>query len=254
MQLAEMTWLQVNGLSRDMPVVIPVAAVEQHGHHLPLFTDSLLLGEIVRRADESLSDRVLFAPLMWLGNSHHHLEFSGTMSASPRVYLDLLRDMAENFLSDGFRRIVFLNGHGGNTIPGRQVCFELRQKYRERNDLLFLFATYWGLAEKPAHEIDATLVQRELGHACEYETSMVMRLRPELIRGDIGQLQHVPMQLPFDPAYRGWISKDRTDVGHMGDPRHATPDKGETLLRLYSSDVVAFLNRVAAWDGTFWGS
>src|SRR5947207_274950 len=109
MQLFKMTWPEVDKLSRDIPIVIPVAALEQHGHHLPVFTDSLLLGEVLRRADEHLANRVLMTPLMWLGNSHHHLEFPGTMSASPRVYLDLLIDMAENFLGRDFKRIVFLN-------------------------------------------------------------------------------------------------------------------------------------------------
>src|SRR5271154_6523143 len=116
-ELYEMTWPKVAALSKDTPVVIPIAALEQHGRHMPVFTDSMLLGEVLRRAKEPLKDRVVFAPLLWLGNSHHHLDFAGTLSASPRVYLDLLNDVAENCLMHGFRRIVFLNGHGGNTVP-----------------------------------------------------------------------------------------------------------------------------------------
>src|SRR5436190_21330655 len=68
MDLTDLTWPTVAELSKDMPVVIPVAALEQHGHHLPLFTDSLLTAEIVRRTAERLGGRVLFAPLTWLGN------------------------------------------------------------------------------------------------------------------------------------------------------------------------------------------
>src|SRR5437016_6137074 len=79
-ELLEMTWPQVAALSKDMPVVVPVAALEQHGRHMPLFTDSLLLGDVLRRVKEPMKDRVLFAPLMWLGNSHHHLDFPGTLS------------------------------------------------------------------------------------------------------------------------------------------------------------------------------
>lgn len=62
MQLTDMTWTEVANLSRDTPVVIPVAALEQHGHHMPVFTDSLLLGEVIRRVSEPLKDNVLFAP------------------------------------------------------------------------------------------------------------------------------------------------------------------------------------------------
>src|SRR6185503_14028846 len=107
MQLAELTWPAIQALNKDTPVVFPVAALEQHGHHLPVFTDSLLLGEIIRRVSDPMGDRVLFAPLQWLGNSDHHLDFPGTLSASPRTHLDLLGGLLENFIQHGFRRLVF---------------------------------------------------------------------------------------------------------------------------------------------------
>src|SRR5690349_7446246 len=69
MQLANLSWPAVHALSKDTPIIFPVAALEQHGGYLPLFTDSLLLGEVVRRSAEQLGDRVLWAPLTWLGNS-----------------------------------------------------------------------------------------------------------------------------------------------------------------------------------------
>lgn len=242
-----MTWPAVAALSKDTPVVIPVAALEQHGHHLPVFTDSMLLGQIVRRVSLRLVDSVLFAPLMWLGNSDHHLDFAGTMSAPPRVYLDLLNGMAENFLQHGFKRIVFLNGHGGNDVPGRQAVFELRQRHRERADLLFLFATYWSLGDAPP----TGFAQNEMGHACEWETSMILRLAPQLV-GPHADLPSVDPGRPFTPAARGWITKDRTVPGHIGSPGAATSDKGEVLFQRFSSDVEAFLRRVIEWNGTSW--
>src|SRR5215468_6609212 len=111
MLLQEMTWPEINALPRDIPVVVPVAALEQHGHHMPVFTDSLLVGEVVRRVGVAMADRVLIAPLMWLGNSHHHMDFPGTLSAAPRTYLDVLGDLLDNVVTHGFRRIVLLNGH-----------------------------------------------------------------------------------------------------------------------------------------------
>ena len=106
MELARLTWPDVDAVSRDTPVVIPVAALEQHGHHMPVFTDSMLLGEIVRRAHEQCAETALFLPLMWLGNSHHHMDFAGTISAKPRVWLDLLAGLVDNMLVHGFRRIL----------------------------------------------------------------------------------------------------------------------------------------------------
>src|SRR5262249_48106835 len=162
----------VAALSRDTPVVIPTAALEQHGHHLPVFTDSILMGEIARRAEEQLRQVALFAPVMWLGNSEHHLDFPGTMSASPRAYIDLVAEMAENFLAHGFRRVVVANGHGGNNVPGRQALFEVRQRHRQRSDLLLLFSCYWALGAEP-HLADKSIEQQAMGHACEWETSMI---------------------------------------------------------------------------------
>ena len=247
MQLADLKWTDIDALSRRTPVVIPIAALEQHGRHMPLFTDSLLLGEVVRRVTERLKDRILFTPLLWLGNSEHHLDFPGTMTAAPRVYLDVLKDMVENFLVHNFTRIVLVNGHGGNIVPGQQAMFEVRQKYRDRKGLALLSTTYWTLGAKP-NEGDKSFVQSKMGHACEWETSMMLRLAPQLV-GDYKAAKPVVQTDRFEPAHRGWITKDRTEPGHIGDPRHASADKGEVLFRAFADDVTAFLQRVIDWDG-----
>lgn len=250
MQLSDLSWSSVQALSKDTPVVFPIAALEQHGPHLPLFTDSLLLGEIIRRASERLTGRVLFAPLLWLGNSDHHLDFGGTLSAPPRTYLDVLCGLLENFIHHGFRRLVLINGHGGNDVPGKQAIFEVRQRHRHRSDLLLLLATYWQLGAKP-FEIDHSLHQKQMGHACEWETSMMLRLAPHLV-GDYKQVKPVEFGSAFEPASRAWITKERTEPGHIGYPHMATAEKGETLFRVFADDVVAMLERVIRWDGKSW--
>jgi creatinine amidohydrolase len=245
-----MNWPAVAALSKDVPVVLPLAALEQHGRHLPVFTDSLLVGEIARRAEGQLKDRALFAPVMWLGNSEHHLDYSGTMSASPRAYIDLVADMIENFLAHGFRRIVLVNGHGGNNVPGQQATFEVRQKHRKRDDLLILFSCYWALGAQP-HQADASIQQQAMGHACEWETSMILALAPHLV-GDYKNVAAVDPKGTFDPAQRAWTTKDRSAAGHIGYPSVATAAKGETLFKLFTADVVNLLARVVDWNGTRW--
>jgi creatinine amidohydrolase len=251
MNLSDLPWPRIQELAPDTPVVIPIAALEQHGHHLPVFTDSLLLGEIIRRVSIRLESKVLFAPLMWLGNSDHHLDFCGTLSAAPRTYLDLLCGLVENFLLHGFRRIVFINGHGGNDVPGKQAIFEVRQKYRNRQDLLLLMGTYWGLGDQPPGGSGSPLFQTEMGHACEWETSMILRLSPQLV-GDYQNAPIVPPGDPFRPGNRAWITKDRSTPGHIGWPHLATVDKGELLFDSFSGHVVDWLERVVAWDGKSW--
>ena len=250
MLLADLKWNEVAALSRDLPVIFPLAALEQHGRHMPVYTDSLLTNELVRRVEADMGQRVLIAPLMWLGNSHHHMDFPGTLSAEPRVYLDLLNGLLENFIAHGFTRLLFLNGHGGNDTPGKQAIFETRQKYRERNDLLLLFATYWHLGAEPWLR-DPGLQQRVMGHACEWETSMVLRIRPELV-GDPGKTADMPFGNAFEPASRGWIMTDRSEPGHIGDPRGATAEKGELLFQCFNEAITTLLERVIAWDGKSW--
>jgi creatinine amidohydrolase len=248
--LQELSWPKVASVASDVPVVIPIAALEQHGRHMPVFTDSMLLGEVVRLASAALGDRVLWTPLLWLGNSHHHMDFAGTLSAAPRTYLDLLGDLVENLVCHGFHRIVLLNGHGGNIVPAGQSIFEARQRYRARSDLLLLSATYWLLGAKPK-QVDPSLVQDQMGHACEWETSMMLHLAPKLV-GDLSQVEAVSARMPFEPASQAWITKDRSTAGHIGDPRQATAAKGQALFRVFSQDVVTFLERVIRWDGRSW--
>lgn len=252
MLLQEMKSPEVAALSRDTPVVIPIASLEQHGPHLPLFTDSLLCGEIVRRAEARLRDRLLVAPLFWLGSSHHHLDFAGTLSAEPRAYVDLLAGLIDNVLFHGFKRVVLLNGHGGNMVPSQHAIFEVRQRHRSRDDLLLLAATYWTLGGRPA-DADPHIRQTGMGHACEWETSMMLRLEPRLV-GDHTRIEPVPLDDPFAPADHAWLMRERTRLGHVGDPRAATAEKGESLLRLFSDDVAALLERVVAWNGRSWSA
>jgi creatinine amidohydrolase len=242
MQLTDLKWPDIAALNRDIPIVIPIAALEQHGMHMPLFTDSLLLGEVIGRISGPLAGKVLFAPLMWLGNSEHHLDFPGTMTAAPRVYLDLLKDMVENFLFHGFRRIVLVNGHGGNIVPSQQALFEVRQKYRQRDDLVLLAVTYWTLGSKPK-QANNSFVQDSMGHACEWETSMMLRLRSELV-GDYKAAEVIAQGDPYSPAHRAWITKDRSTPGHIGYPAQATAEKGELLFQLFASDLLNYLHRL----------
>jgi creatinine amidohydrolase len=161
-----------------------------------------------------------------------------------------LCDVVQNFLQAGFQRIVLLNGHGGNDVPAKQALFEIRQKTRERKDLLLLMTTYWSLGSEPwlaCPEIH----QRDMGHACEWETSMMLAIRPELV-GDYRSTLPVEPGNAFRPGYRAWVTKDRSSPGHIGWPHLASADKGNVLLETFTQDVVAWLQRVADWNGCSW--
>src|SRR5262249_28769753 len=158
--------------------------------------------------------------------------------------------LIDNFVRHGFKRLVFVNGHGGNDVPGHQAIFEARQRYRGRNDLLLLFATYWRLGGKP-RDAGPSVRQAGEGDACAGGTSMLLRLRPDLV-GDLSHVQAVSPDHLFKPAMRGWITKERSTAGHIGDPRRATAEKGEALFRTFADDVVRLLEKMIAWDGRSW--
>jgi creatinine amidohydrolase len=251
MELTDLSWPVVASLPKSTPVVFPIAALEQHGKHMPVFTDSLLLGEVLRRVKSTpVAEKCLFAPLQWLGNSHHHMDFPGTLSASARTYLDMLKDLATCFMTHGFSRIVFVNGHGGNIVPGQQALFELKQEHRERRDLLLLALTYWDSAGNPSQTIP-NLVQKRMGHACEWETSMILRLNPKLVVGEVSKVHEVPFGRAFEPGHRAWVMPDRSEPGHIGAPSAATAEKGEALFAHFSAGVAAYLERVVLWDGSW---
>jgi creatinine amidohydrolase len=119
-----------------------------------------------------------------------------------------------------------------------------------RKDLLLLFATYWNLCADPA-SAHPDLKQQMMGHACEWETSMVLRLAPHLVKGQTN-VGAVAFGNPFEPASRGWIMTDRSQPGHVGDPRTASAEKGEALFQIFTTGSVAMLRRMIAWDGESW--
>ncbi len=251
MWLADLTSEQIGALSRDTTVILPIAAIEQHGPHLPLVTDTRLLTALLHGVHPGIADRALIAPVQWWGNSHHHLDFPGTLSAPPEVYIEMLVGWIENMLVHGFRRILLLNGHGGNDVPAKQAMFRVRQTHRRRDDLLLLQATYWVLAPRPPVAVIGGLRQSDMGHACEWETSMMLHVAPELV-GPYEALPDVALGDAFKPASRAWTTLDRSKAGYLGAPSAASAEKGQALVQLFSEGLAAMVDRMVAWDGRSW--
>jgi creatinine amidohydrolase len=247
MYYGERKWPEMPGQT-DKVVVLPLGSMEQHGHHLPLLTDTMNLQEVVRRAEIELGDEALFLPVLWVGLSEHHRGFPGTVSVPQETYVRLLVDLMECLIGNGFRRIVLLNGHGGNSTPGQAALYDVRMRHRKERDLWLVFATWFSLA---APEIAAIpeLVQKRVSHASELETSMVLRLRPEWVDLDAargtgdspgsGRPSRVSAPRPFDQS---------TQTGALGHPERATPGKGESIFTVAAQQVVAAVREVAGWQ------
>jgi creatinine amidohydrolase len=227
MRFHELTWPLLRQVPRDTTVVVaPIAACEQHARHLPTFTDTLLVTAVAEGLEQRLPEQVLLLPTQWLGASGHHLRFGATLSAEVDTHIDLLCDLLRPLLDDGYKRLLILNGHGGNIDTMHVALRRLQTRYTDRQ---LAAASYWEIAEQELAAL-AEGPRKLMGHACEFETSMVLALRPELVRRD--EIQDDPP--PPEPSLRGlYLAEDmkqRTDHGAVGYPELATAEKGRALL------------------------
>lgn len=253
MRYGERRWPQMPDQA-DKVVVLPLGSTEQHGHHLPLLTDTMICEEIVRRAEAELGDEVLFLPALWFGVSEHHRGFPGTVSVRQRTYVRMLSDVMESLIGGGWHRIVLLNAHGGNELPGRTAVNETQMRHRERRDLWLIFATWYTLAA-PQIAAQPALEQKWITHACELETSLMLRLRPELVDMDAARGAAIDFESAFyrpDSSRASRVSIVRpfdhvSETGAYGHPEYGTPGKGEDLLAAATGELVAFLREVATW-------
>lgn len=231
---------------RDAIVLVPVAAMEQHGPHLPVMVDTLLCTEVALRTARRVAAQqpIVVAPTVWSGLSEHHVPFGGTFTLDFATFFGLLRCLCRSLVRHGFRRIFLLNGHGGNRFALRVVVEELSGEL----GAAIATATYW----EPAAAKIADILEQQPGvqHACEAETSMVMALRPELV--DAARFAEARFTEPAHVVtQRGghvWRSfATRTPTGVIGDPTAASPEKGERLLDAAAEAIAALLLDEGCW-------
>jgi creatinine amidohydrolase len=222
-----MTAPQLSQVPRQATVVlVPIAACEQHSVHLPTFTDTLLVTAVAEGAERTLPDQILLLPTLWLGASSHHLRLGGTLSAEVDTHIAMLCDLLTPLLEDGYQRILVLNGHGGNIDTMHVALRRLQPRYRGR---LVAAASYWELAERELADL-AQGKRKTMGHACEFETSMVLALRPDLVHREKIQNDPSPDEKALRGVYTAEDMKQKTDHGAIGYPELATEEKGRRFL------------------------
>jgi creatinine amidohydrolase len=227
MKFAEMTAPEIGRIDKTATLVIaPIAAVEQHSRHLPVITDTVLVTAVAEGAERNLPDRILLLPTQWLGASEHHLPFGGTLTATLPTYEAMLMEILRPLLHDGFGRVMLLNGHGGNIDP-LQVA--LRRLDKEFPGSILTGAAYWDLAAKQLADC-CTGDRKAMGHACELETSMMLALRPELVRTDLIEDDPDPTPAAVKSIFWARDFGRRTDHGAVGYPSHATAEKGRRMI------------------------
>ncbi len=254
MQFGERNWTEIEGLNERV-VVLPLGSLEQHGHHLPLLTDTYIGAEIARRAEAELGDTALFLPTLWIGASHHHRSFPGTVSLGNELYVRVVTDILESLIDGGFRRIFLLNAHGGNITPARIALYDMQLRHRDKPELWLAFSSWWTLAAEQVAALP-NVQQEMVTHACEQETAMILKLRPELVKMEAARGANIPFDSAF--YFPDFAKPDRVDVprtfeqisltGACGHPELATAENGEALFAAAAEQVIAFVREFAGWQ------
>ena len=232
-------------------VIVPVGSMEQHGPHLPVKVDALLATEVARRSALKVQTHqpIVVTPTVWCGLAEHHMDFSGTLTLDFETFHALLKNLCRSIRHHGFQRIFLLNGHGGNIAALNVICSEL---VRELDGLRVIAGTYWTLPEVAQKFAEILEVQRNVRHAGEAETSMMLALEPELVdQAILSQADGTPEIPYYQSGISRWVSfKEVSANGVIGSPSVATAAKGELLLEVASEGIAGVLQDPELWQTT----
>lgn len=252
MKFGTMTWPEVSSAAPGAVAVLPIAATEQHGPHLPVSTDACIGTALAEGLEQRCPGFVMLCPTLSFGASHHHLAFGGTLSLRPELFASVVMDLVQSLLSGGFRQIVLLNSHGGNIAPVRLALAQLALSSPPSNIAL---ATYWEMAGT-VFAGDAPMESPALSHACEYESSLMLHLHPALVHLERADRSKSPAANAWigweeDVPYRGISLARRTENissnGASGEPHLGTAAKGAHLLSRALDALEAFVRDFRTW-------
>ncbi|MBS7634106.1 creatininase family protein [Candidatus Bathyarchaeota archaeon] len=242
MRWEELTADELSDLAKrgDIVAVIPIGSLEKHGPHLPLGTDGLVAYEVALRAAEKEPSIVL--PPLFYSYVADMRQFPGAINIREDVLLSFLENICEEISRNGFKKILIINGHGGNTNILR--LFATSRLTRKTDYSLYILAEPWAFEREILPKIRET---SEIGHACEIETSFMLYLYPSLCRMERAKiaktktkpLEETPIITPFD-----WVIY--CPEGYVGDPTKATREKGEKLVEAWVNGIIEAIRKIKA--------
>ncbi len=246
----ELTWPEMReAIARQPVVLLPFGTVEDHGPHLPLNTDNIIVEAVCLEAARRAPEEMLVMPLVAYGLDEHHMDFPGTVSVDMQTLIAYVADVAMSPARHGFTHILVVNGHGSNAsiadLAARRVVLET--------------GAICG-AISPNAAIDPTLAEPTfsqmrrsspggVAHACEYETAMMLYLRPDLVQmeravREIGQVKLTYFNWdhpePSALAWQDWWSR-MSESGVCGDPTVATAEFGRALFETTVENFIHFV-------------
>ena len=243
----EMTRDQIKAMAPKAVAVLPTASTEQHGPHLPVCTDSLLCETVARQAAALAAQQisVIVTPTLCFGNSHHHFPFAGVLSLTSQTFMAAVTEVLEGLVKSGFRKLLVLNGHGGNTDSNAVVGLD----FAHRLDQPVSIATgaYWDIAREAVASRGLAASELIPGHAGYFETALVMAIRPDLVNQEgLGRVQDLSQKRQglfaaltgaTMQVHGAWAASS----GYTDNPALATAEKGQQILEVVVQAVADFL-------------
>jgi creatinine amidohydrolase len=224
--------------------LVAVGSCEQHGPHMTLDTDSAIAEALARRLADDLGPLAILLPPLRYGLSEHHMAFSGTMTLRPATFAGFLADVVESLAHWDLRRLLVINGHGGNIDPIRLAARSAR-----RDQGVLVASVMW--SQIAADEIAQRAQSPRYGHACEIETSMAMVLAPDSVHAErIEEPRPRGSNDPLTDPPRASVDRvtwfeEWTENGALGDPRLASPEIGQAVAAVAYERALSFARRLA---------
>ena len=225
-------------LKKNDTVLVPLGSTEQHGKHMAVDTDAYTAQEISLRVAEKTG--VLVAPVISYGYSPHHMNFAGSITLTFQTLINVLKEVCGSLIHHGFKKLVIMNAHGGNTAPIRQALKEIEMETGVRVYSVMVYPSPNGFGS----EGTKVITQEGGGHACELETSVGMELGHRILFDKAEKWN--PEYSSIDPKYRGKVAAaymfdEVTSIGSLGDPTIATKEKGKILVDSVVADLSEFI-------------
>ncbi len=243
-QWNEMTAADLAGPFAGEVFILPVAATEQHGAHLPVGTDAFILEGTLRAAMRTPGRvRAIALPLQAIGWSIEHGGWPGTLSFDADLLTAAWVALGKSIAGAGARRLLILNSHGGNASVTATAAMRLRVEHG-----MFVATTHWEALARP-QELTPAGAPHDDWHAGWIETSVMLHLRPDLVamdRAALGSLRHPAGLPPNGTAPWAWMTTDLSANGVIGDPRLASPALGAQLVERAAAGLGTLLDNMAA--------
>jgi creatinine amidohydrolase len=239
-----LTWVEARERAEQGAVIIiPVAAIEQHGYHLPIDVDNVLVEHVTEEAARRSAGAILVAPMIHYGFNEHNMGFPGPISIRENVLVDFCYDVAHSFTRQGYDRLLFVNGHGSNQM----LCNLASRRINNTTKALCGSVAHWSLAKTVVDELRESEFPGGMAHACEFETALYLHIRPELVDMAKAGDREAPSsrnEFMYDdlfgsgPVHMVEKWSQISESGVEGDPRLATAEKGRAFAECEIENLI----------------